>query len=274
MLLKRRLRLGGGLLALGFVALFSGHPPPVRGDRTGTVVAQHNLESHQYKDSRKCSWSASAFGCGGGGGGYGSNSKRTTVSATKRHHAADKRIRSGGGGGGGRVGGEDRTDSDLDLNGNTNFDYNSYDGGGGGYNMDDNDYNTYDQVELINEPRDRMMPVVYNPRPMTYMQPPPSLQHLPLLNRQQIQSQYDMPPPYQVPIIECPATNDGFERFACPTADGEGRFKCIDDHVLCDGYIDCPNADDEDPKNCFFFKTTKAHLDILADALLRWARGR
>ncbi|KAL4098776.1 hypothetical protein QTP88_023314 [Uroleucon formosanum] len=73
---------------------------------------------------------------------------------------------------------------------------------------------------------------------------------------------------------QCPPTEDGFERFACPTPDKEGRFRCIDDHVLCDGFIDCPNGDDEDRKNCFFFKTTKAHLDILADALLRWARGR
>lgn len=54
---------------------------------------------------------------------------------------------------------------------------------------------------------------------------------------------------------ECPPTEDGFERFACPTPDKEGRFRCIDDHVLCDGYIDCPNGDDEDRKNCFFFKT-------------------
>lgn len=56
-------------------------------------------------------------------------------------------------------------------------------------------------------------------------------------------------------ITECPPTEDGFERFACPTPDNEGRFRCIDDHVLCDGYIDCPNGDDEDRKNCFFFKT-------------------
>lgn len=56
-------------------------------------------------------------------------------------------------------------------------------------------------------------------------------------------------------ITECPPTEDGFERFACPTPDKEGRYRCIEDHVLCDGYIDCPNGDDEDMKNCFFFKT-------------------
>ncbi|XP_073981171.1 low-density lipoprotein receptor domain-containing jelly belly protein [Rhodnius prolixus] len=81
--------------------------------------------------------------------------------------------------------------------------------------------------------------------------------------------------PYDVPQIECPpAEEDVMERFACPTPDRMGRYRCIDDHVLCDGFIDCPNAEDEDRQACMFFKTTKAHLDILADALLRWARGR
>lgn len=80
---------------------------------------------------------------------------------------------------------------------------------------------------------------------------------------------------YDVPQIECPpAEEDGMERFACPTPDHMGRYRCIDDHVLCDGFIDCPSGEDEDRQACMFYKTTKAHLDILADALLRWARGR
>uniref|UniRef100_A0A6P7G6V6 Uncharacterized protein LOC114338412 n=1 Tax=Diabrotica virgifera virgifera TaxID=50390 RepID=A0A6P7G6V6_DIAVI len=79
---------------------------------------------------------------------------------------------------------------------------------------------------------------------------------------------------YDVPQIECPPADDGMERFACPTPDRQGRYHCIDDHVLCDGFIDCPSAEDEDRQSCMFFKTTKAHLDVLADALLRWARGR
>ncbi|XP_023231755.1 uncharacterized protein [Centruroides vittatus] len=79
---------------------------------------------------------------------------------------------------------------------------------------------------------------------------------------------------YDVPQIECPSAEDGTERFACPSADRMGRYRCIDDHVLCDGFIDCPNAEDEDRMSCMFYKTTKAHLDVLADALLRWARGR
>ncbi|KAI5727150.1 hypothetical protein M8J76_015041 [Diaphorina citri] len=79
---------------------------------------------------------------------------------------------------------------------------------------------------------------------------------------------------YDVPQIECPPAEDGMERFACPTPDHMGRYRCIDDHVLCDGFIDCPTGEDEDRQNCMFYKTTKAHLDVLADALLRWARGR
>ncbi|XP_073955547.1 low-density lipoprotein receptor domain-containing jelly belly protein [Choristoneura fumiferana] len=79
---------------------------------------------------------------------------------------------------------------------------------------------------------------------------------------------------YDVPQIECPPAADGMERFACPTPDRQGRYRCIDDHVLCDGFIDCPNGEDEDRQACMFYKTTKAHLDVLADALLRWARGR
>uniref|UniRef100_W8BHH9 Uncharacterized protein n=2 Tax=Ceratitis capitata TaxID=7213 RepID=W8BHH9_CERCA len=79
---------------------------------------------------------------------------------------------------------------------------------------------------------------------------------------------------YDVPQIECPTAMDGMERFACPTPDLQGRYRCIDDHVLCDGFIDCPEGEDEDRKSCMFHKTDKAHIDVLADALLRWARGR
>uniref|UniRef100_A0A2S2PPD9 Uncharacterized protein n=1 Tax=Schizaphis graminum TaxID=13262 RepID=A0A2S2PPD9_SCHGA len=258
MLLNQRLRLGGGLLALGVVALFAANPPLVRGG------SSHNLESHQYKDSRKCllQLTARTLGCGGGGGGGG---VRRTVVTTKRR--PDKR----------QHGGE--TDNDLDQN-NNNFDYNydDDDGGGGGDGGDGAEpRQTFYEPPLITDPRDRMLPVIYSPRPMYA---PPRHQQQQPQQQQQPYNRYDdqgVAPisPFEVPIIiECPPTEDGFERFACPSPDKEGRFRCIDDHVLCDGYIDCPNGDDEDRKNCFFFKTTKAHLDILADALLRWARGR
>lgn len=79
---------------------------------------------------------------------------------------------------------------------------------------------------------------------------------------------------YDVPQIECPRSPDHMERFACPKPDRRGRFRCIDDRALCDGFYDCPDKEDENPDHCLFYKTTKAHLDILAEALLRWARGR
>ncbi|KAK2715759.1 uncharacterized protein LOC136036956 [Artemia franciscana] len=79
--------------------------------------------------------------------------------------------------------------------------------------------------------------------------------------------------PYDVPRIDCPADSDGLERFACPS-DSHGRYLCLDDHQLCDGYYDCPGKEDEDRKSCMFYKTMRAHLDVVADALLRWVRGR
>lgn len=54
---------------------------------------------------------------------------------------------------------------------------------------------------------------------------------------------------------ECPPAEDGMERFACPNPDHMGRYHCIDDHVLCDGFIDCPNGEDEDRQACMFYKT-------------------
>lgn len=60
---------------------------------------------------------------------------------------------------------------------------------------------------------------------------------------------------YFLPFLECPPADDGIERFACPSPDQVGRYLCIDDHVLCDGYFDCPSGEDEDGKNCLFYKT-------------------
>lgn len=48
------------------------------------------------------------------------------------------------------------------------------------------------------------------------------------------------------------------ERFACPTADRMGRYHCIDDHVLCDGFVDCPTGEDEDRQACMFYKTVSS----------------
>lgn len=64
-------------------------------------------------------------------------------------------------------------------------------------------------------------------------------------------------------FIECPVSEDGMERFACPTADRMGRFHCIDDHVLCDGFLDCPTGEDEDRQACLFYKTVSRIIIIL-----------
>lgn len=56
-------------------------------------------------------------------------------------------------------------------------------------------------------------------------------------------------------FAECPNASDGMERFACPNPDRQGRYYCIDDHVLCDGFIDCPAGEDEDRQACMFYKT-------------------
>ena len=56
-------------------------------------------------------------------------------------------------------------------------------------------------------------------------------------------------------ITECPRTNDRMQRFACPTPDFRGRYRCIDDRALCNGFFDCPGREDEKPDQCLFFKT-------------------
>lgn len=61
-------------------------------------------------------------------------------------------------------------------------------------------------------------------------------------------------------ISECPPADDGMERFSCPSPDRMGRYRCIDDHVLCDGFIDCPKAEDEDRMSCMFYKTVSWFL--------------
>lgn len=65
---------------------------------------------------------------------------------------------------------------------------------------------------------------------------------------------------FAILFTECPVSEDGMERFACPTADRMGRYHCIDDHVLCDGFIDCPTGEDEDRQACMFYKTVSKIL--------------
>ena len=58
-------------------------------------------------------------------------------------------------------------------------------------------------------------------------------------------------------LAEGPRTNDRMQRFACPTPDFRGRYRCIDDRALCNGFFDCPGREDEKPDQCLFFKTVR-----------------
>ena len=48
-----------------------------------------------------------------------------------------------------------------------------------------------------------------------------------------------------------------FQYFAYP------RYRCIDDHVLCDGFIDCPEGADEERQACMFYKTVSENFHLL-----------
>lgn len=42
-----------------------------------------------------------------------------------------------------------------------------------------------------------------------------------------------------------------------------GRYRCIDDHSLCDGFVDCPGGQDEDRMSCMFYKTVIILITIV-----------
>ena len=58
------------------------------------------------------------------------------------------------------------------------------------------------------------------------------------------------------------------ERFACPTPDFRGRYRCIDDRALCDGFYDCPGREDEDSKQCLFYKTVSTFFSLVLRAVI------
>ena len=84
----------------------------------------------------------------------------------------------------------------------------------------------------------------------------------PILSNPNVLIYFRKPTKYVVFLCfaECPPAADGFDRFACPSPDKIGRYKCIDAHALCDGYIDCPESQDEDRMACMFFKTVSFTL--------------
>jgi hypothetical protein len=53
------------------------------------------------------------------------------------------------------------------------------------------------------------------------------------------------------------------ERFACPSPDFRGRYRCIDDRSLCDGFFDCPDREDENPDMCLFYKTVSLNYNFV-----------
>ncbi|ELT94420.1 hypothetical protein CAPTEDRAFT_30388, partial [Capitella teleta] len=52
--------------------------------------------------------------------------------------------------------------------------------------------------------------------------------------------------------VACPVTDDGRRLISCPSPDQFGVYKCIDDHYVCNGRPDCPQAEDEDGTACMF----------------------
>lgn len=66
---------------------------------------------------------------------------------------------------------------------------------------------------------------------------------------------------------------DGMERFACPTPDRQGRYRCIDDHVLCDGFIDCPEGEDEDRQACMFYKTVSNYFQNVQNVKINYSNA-
>ena len=71
---------------------------------------------------------------------------------------------------------------------------------------------------------------------------------------------------YHILFPECPRSPDHMERFACPRPDRRGRFRCIDDRALCDGFYDCPDKEDENPDHCLFYKTVR----IFTERFIFW----
>ena len=71
---------------------------------------------------------------------------------------------------------------------------------------------------------------------------------------------------------ECPRSEDRMERFACPSPDFRGRYRCIDDRSLCDGFFDCPDREDENPDMCLFYKTVS--MNYFALSSYEWKKGQ
>ncbi|UXI21945.1 hypothetical protein NH340_JMT07888 [Sarcoptes scabiei] len=66
---------------------------------------------------------------------------------------------------------------------------------------------------------------------------------------------------------ECPSSENGMDRFSCPSRDNYGRFLCIDDQHICDGYFDCPLGEDEERIN---YQSSSRFVSRLSSTMGPW----
>lgn len=50
----------------------------------------------------------------------------------------------------------------------------------------------------------------------------------------------------------------GKDQLLCPSKNAHRYDVCISREQLCDHVADCPEAEDEDPRQCFFYKPVSA----------------
>ena len=55
-------------------------------------------------------------------------------------------------------------------------------------------------------------------------------------------------------LLVCPGSVVRFNSILCPSADPQtGQWKCLESFQLCNGKPECPNGEDENPRNCFIY---------------------
>uniref|UniRef100_A0A915HGD5 Uncharacterized protein n=1 Tax=Romanomermis culicivorax TaxID=13658 RepID=A0A915HGD5_ROMCU len=69
-------------------------------------------------------------------------------------------------------------------------------------------------------------------------------------------------------VGQCPKVNGKITQLLCPSRRRHGYHVCIDESALCNGHNDCPNAEDENPVNCMFFKTTMRYFKTVVDQVV------
>ncbi|CAD5207449.1 unnamed protein product [Bursaphelenchus okinawaensis] len=65
----------------------------------------------------------------------------------------------------------------------------------------------------------------------------------------------------------CPPMH-GKDQLLCPSRNSHRYDVCISREQLCDHIVDCPDGEDEDPKQCFFYKPLDDQLKTLSHAVL------